>query len=730
MIPIGSRGLSDELISLFGVDVLLPVTPTDETKEFIDTYPHLYFHKWRASIFNEKRCEFVDIRHAVKRVVREVAIGDESILASIVRPVWSPADPLAPLFDVLLGRYPEPTENIIDYPRGICSALKMPDRTIETIIEDKGLSPEFLRLVSPLGLTGFNLSHKRDRFGWLSPGVILGSASDFDDLLLFWNLRAAGASICFYDATAPNRLKPFVEAFLTGVREEQREEPNRVNFWSREAGWPPMSWSPDFDVTGLRPCVCRGDDELIWNGGNIRPSKPQFTMWHRDVVPSYSENDDGAVASFALPDRPFDDDDPQALNQHFVVAVDANQYGSALDDLTFTTPFIPKLNEFYGRNFYFRYDKARAEPGNLGRGAVGIVNSIGSQRLQINAIRVHQWIREFFALFGVTVERSEPGLRCSRLIRQLGGLQGCRALKVRGARELIRKYGPDQSFTRGSAERRIGNFDENTRQIRFSAFEDLHIQRRDQGKLTPGEVFQYLMARGVFRVGLDFKCPNCELPGWIQLDEVKTISTCTYCGHQFDVTPQLKDRDWRYRRSGLFGRGDNQLGGIPVALAIQQLDTSLHDSLLMYSTALEFKSTTSIIEKCEADFVAVVAGAAGIREKPVQILFGEAKTGTPFDADDVRKLGKLSDAVPPNLADTFIMFAKTDLFTENEIRLARTLNTEYHHRVILWSVDELEPYHVYERSEERLGQDGYATTLTDMARVTHRLWLEPTPPAS
>jgi hypothetical protein len=48
-------------------------------------------------------------------------------------------------------------------------------------------------------------------------------------------------------------------------------------------------------------------------------------MWHRDVVPSYLENEDDAVASFALPDRPFDDDDAQALNQDFLVTVDAMQ---------------------------------------------------------------------------------------------------------------------------------------------------------------------------------------------------------------------------------------------------------------------------------------------------------------------------------------------------------------------------------------------------------------------
>src|SRR6202008_3485854 len=151
----------------------------------------------------------------------------------------------------------------------------------------------------------------------------------------------------------------------------------------------------------------------------------------------------------------------------------------------------------------------------------------------------------------------------------LGGVLGCRVLKVRGARELIRAYGPDQSFTRSAGEKYIGNFDEATKQMRFSEFEALCIHSRQRGRLTPGEVLQYMADRGVFRIGLDFKCPNCELSSWIHLAEVKTIAACEYCGHQFSIISQLKDRDWRYRRSGLFGRDDNQLGSIPVALAIQ-----------------------------------------------------------------------------------------------------------------------------------------------------------------
>jgi|SRR5271166_893053 len=183
----------------------------------------------------------------------------------------------------------------------------------------------------------------------------------------------------------------------------------------------------------------------------------------------------------------------------------------------------------------------------------------------------------------------------------------------------------------------------------------------------PAYVLQYLVSRGVFRVGLEFKCPNCELESWMPLDDVKTISACIYCGQHFDVTPQLKDRDWRYRRSGLFGRDDNQLGSIPAALALQQLDTSLRDYLLMYSTALKFTSQAAQIEDCEADFVAVVAGRQNIDQTSVQILLGEAKTSGEIDADDARKLSKLADAIHSEIARTFIMFAKTGTFTPNKV---------------------------------------------------------------
>jgi len=574
---------------------------------------------------------------------------------------------------------------------------------------------------TPLALTGYHISRPRNREGWLNPAIVLGSASDFDDLALLWNLRAAGARAVFFDEAHAARLKSFANAFLETVRTRSLGKPVSINFWSRSDF--SKDWKTELDVRDIQPRLCDARSNALWNNLNIAPNHPRFSLWHRDVVPSYSEAGGEPRASFALPDRPFNDDDVQSLNQKYVVVVDASQYSLSPDaNRTFETPFVPQLNEFYGRNFYFDYNKARAERGRLDQGAIGIITEVSTQRLEISAFSVFEWLRAFFSACGLEIERSEPGLRCTRLISQLGNLQDCRVFKIRGVRELIRRYGVDEHFTRSAAIEVIRDVDPANGTIGFDAFKHLHIEYREGDDLKPPHVLKYLLARRVFRVGLELTCPNCELPSWMHLDDVKTNSTCPYCDQVYDVTLQLADRDWRYRRSGIFGRNDNQLGGIPVALTLQQLSSNVRERLLMYSTALKFRRGSADIEECEADFVAILAGAVRVGESPVQVLVGEGKTHQSFNTDDVRKLGKLADAIPSELARAFIMFSKSDSFTPEEVGLARTLNTRYQRRVILWSRDELEPYYAYERSAGRLGSRQHATTLTDMADNTHELF--------
>lgn len=450
----------------------------------------------------------------------------------------------------------------------------------------------------------------------------------------------------------------------------------------------------------------------IWNGLNLKP--PLMYIEQNSALGIVSDSRGVPSLSFELRPKPFYDD--RALhNQHAVVSVRA-LVPSATEETTFTCPCIPELNQFYGREAYFI-----SIPVRVGRNELGIVTSVTTNDLTIHSVSRRKLVSEIFKAFGMKAEPSDAGRIAMRLIHQMGGIQSCRAFKISGVRTLIERYSPLQSFTRGNATQIIGQNDPTTNLPRFEPYEDLFIESRKGGKLTPHQVFDFLLKRGVFRVGLDLLCPNCELAFWTALDNVLTELTCEYCGRKFDVTTQLKDRSWAFRRSGLFGREDHQQGAIPVALTLQQLDTVLHGDSI-YVTGMKIEPTTASILPCESDFVFV----SELGYSPgVKIAIGECKGRGEITDDDVSKLGRVADAFPTNRVEAFIVFAKAAPFTADEVARCRAAQPPHGRRVILLSDRELEPYFVYERAEQEFDMRSTAVSLEDLALGTHQIYFEP-----
>ena len=237
----------------------------------------------------------------------------------------------------------------------------------------------------------------------------------------------------------------------------------------------------------------------------------------------------------------------------------------------------------------------------------------------------------------------------------MGGIQGCRVFKIEGVRALITDHKPDQCFDRGYACKVIGNFDEDTKRMRFEPLEDLFISTRPgHRKLQPQDAFDKLLLQRVFRVGLELRCPHCELVFWQPLDEVKTDVACAYCSITFDVTRQLRDRNWAYCRSGLFGRNEHNHGGIPVALTLQQLDTQLRSHGMLYTTCLELAPREAAINACETHFVIVTTEFSHHRPHLPQVIIGECKSvGGQVTRDDAEHLRRVTDAFPRNRLNSF-----------------------------------------------------------------------------
>src|SRR5262249_50321998 len=258
--------------------------------------------------------------------------------------------------------------------------------------------------------------------------------------------------------------------------------------------------------------------------------------------------------------------------------------------------------------------------------------------------------RHFFKAFGIAAEVSKPGLICEQLIRQMNGIQGCRVFKIKGVRYLIEQFEPWQDFTRTYAIQTIGD---------IAVYKHLYIEAREEEHLKSLDVFSFLLKRCVFHVGLKLECPTCRLDFWRALDDVQTILTCEYCGKEFNTTLQLRDRNWTYRPSGLFGRGDNQEGSVPVALTLQQLETTLHGGYsIVWLPAMTLEPITAQIEKCETDFVLLCQDWRG----RLKLVIGECKANGKIDGEDVRNLSTVADAFPPDRFDVFLVFSKTSNF--------------------------------------------------------------------
>ena len=441
------------------------------------------------------------------------------------------------------------------------------------------------------------------------------------------------------------------------------------------------------------------------------------------VLAAVGKNSSGLPqVSFQLPPKPFEAEERSLFGEHIVTSVEPGIGLFGNERATIHTLHVPELNEYYGRNYYFEWDKARVEPNGL-----GIISHATRSNLSLSALDVTALIRQVFSVVGIDAQPSKPGLIATRLIQQMGGIQGGRPFKIAGVRDLIEKYRPDQSFTRSGAIQVIRAADDNTDKVTFDTYEKLYIEPRKSGsKLTPDAVLSYLLEKGIFRAGLKFDCPSCRLEFWTSLDDVRTEANCEYCGHKFNITPYLKDRDWAFRRSGLFGRDDHQEGAIPVLLTLQQLNTIFHTHEMFYATAMELKPKQKGAVKlkngqCETDFVVVVPRPNDMK---IDIAIGECKNRKQIEDQDVDNLQAIVDAFSRDRFNVYIIFSKLSQFSEEELIRIRRLNTKYNRRVVLFTPRELEPYFLYERTAAEFDIKKYASRFEDMVNVTEQVFFK------
>lgn len=713
IVPVENEALAVALVEAFRVDALYPIRDDPAIKAFVDKRKHVQWPILHRGIvvaddrYPQSRpfATVLDIYHALVRLHDEYVKDLPQPKLSACLYSWEQADPLGNVLLATLGAYPPVSDIRIDYAGMMKKALVAQEVAISS---NAAVPSDLFQKIYPSKVTEYLLDKSgHGGWGWTEPGLYVGDSQDYGDVVTYWNLRAADIDLYFYDPTHKMRLDPLKDAWLGRLREWAGKSQGEHSWERRIAVWAKtrdVAIPTDVLAENTARCVA---DEHIWNGLNVTP--PMMHFKERSVLAAVSD-DDPPRATFQLPEKPFEDDS-EFMNQHVVVSVHP-LVDVAGESVTFSPPFIPELNEHYGREFYYAYNEARAEPSG-----VGIITTVTTDNLTVTALDVRELVQKTFAAFGVDATPSPAGRVTSRLIQQMGGLQGCRVFKIAGVRRLIEEHKPDQSFIRHKAIQLIGH-DLRLGRKNYDRYEGLCLEYRPGWtQWTPEDALQYLLKKKVFVAGLEFRCPRCQLGFWCGLDDVRSEVRCEYCAARFDVTTQLKDRNWAFRRSGLFGRDDHQGGGMGVSVVLQQMDTALHRNML-FTTGMELSSNAHQIN-CETDLVVLHPEGDGRSG----VVIGECKTRGNIEESDVVNLARVADALPKNRFDVFLLFAKFVPFSAEEIAVCKKAQDRGEPRVILLSDRELEPYRLYELAEkEYVMRHSYASSLKDMACATVEIY--------
>jgi hypothetical protein len=727
-----------ELVEAFRPDFIMSMGTAPEIEAFIKKYPYLLNPFFHEGLFtggpgaDDARAQVLDIHNAI--VAAHRANGWKDITARGIKVVtWDAADPLRDIFLVSFGGYPSTTDCPIDY----LDILKHFSEAADLPCPSGAVVPAeiFDRYV----VSWFSRTHIQSHFrpeGLAQPGYFLGDGTAFDHLVAFWNLRAADHPLLFVDVNHLPRYTDLIPAWRSKIEEivrNRRFEPERtiaVWDWIGAPNEPPdQRHARITGMLGQGPFLICGDSRHY--GISPISRAPMMRIERTSQMGILSQDRGPPKLSFAYGGKPFNGD-LWFHTQHLVASVSfiGGLFGD--DHHTLHPPYVPELNEFAARKMIHLYNRLRLEPGRL-----GIVIDAADEHGSVSAMLVRELFEEIFKHAGYKARPSSSGLLTRQLIAQLGDLQGARVFKIPGVRRLLKQYGPTQAFPLNTAT------DEIKRQVpgdtNFGDFQNIYIEPRERGEqLTPRAVFEYMTAKGLFRIGYELTCPHCQMPSWTSLDHVRQKIQCEMCGKDYDATRQLIREKHQFRRSGVLGKEANNLGAVPVTLTLQQLETNLMRGLMehVYSTSLELTPTVEgAVAEAEVDFVWMASGR--LSSETTELILGECKDrgkdptdprgGDTITQADIDRIRKVADAFPRNRFEVYILISKLAPFTQNEIAAAKTLNSQYHSRVILLTQDQLEPYHIYDRLTGTIKQHARTGSAQQLAATTAMIHF-PAPP--
>jgi hypothetical protein len=312
----------------------------------------------------------VDVSHAIAHIRPQNEDERDKCSHWASQVTWDADDALAHVFMATFGAYSDPDHGS-SYREMFELALTR--RTV-VLTNNDIVSADLAQLVTPSSVTIQGLQRTRYA-GYELPGVYIGDASDIHDCMTYWNLRAAGIQLVFFDPAQRERLAPFVTARLN-ILAHERQSLGRgadIGYWSRGGD----STAPA--ALGERAWMRCSASPVAWNGLNIRPA--QYAVEGTSSLANVEEEGDQVRLTFETRFHSAVDDRLAVHGQMAVLSLRRLALHTR-DDVTLAIPFLPELNQFYSRAVSPGFDQIRAEPDGF-----GMFVSLSQSHVTIQSIR-------------------------------------------------------------------------------------------------------------------------------------------------------------------------------------------------------------------------------------------------------------------------------------------------------------------------------------------------------
>lgn len=542
---------------------------------------------------------------------------------------------LALFWASVFGEYPQHIVEAIDRDFAEALDLSKPEVHADKFFELTEGHVLFPRRITQWATRVLGVNGHRE-----NASIFFMDASSVEDVIDFWNLRASGRPVL------PFPKQFMYEESFRKVLLEFLEEHRRP--WG--------TGSNDFDVASFIPSRHSTMEELERFTETLRPAAEEGTSeflarrmslqhWYPRLWDSWARSRDGGVA------------DVYGKDEDVIEIADAQNLSIQMK------PLIPS----FARAEWFRYgvfcanefdlrlfgaDELLAEvypkvEGNellhaisgfpsasrewrVGRyGLVKLIQGVSGE-----SRRVPQSEQIFFAWLkdrGWEANLSTPGILAKQIYKQLGG-----ATIMLADKDVL---GLIEHMNGGAVSRSGEQKDDRVVSEREASVADVKRKLR-------ANRYEWFLQKGVFKLGLQTKCPNCQRNSWFSMSTLGEFFDCPKCLSKFPAAGNIDQGrgTWFYRTSGPSSVPNFADGAFSVLLTLDALaGRSL--SSRRTTSVLSFEATAPNKTDIEAD-LAMFWRELSHGEDTAGILFAECKSYGLFKSKDFQRMRYLGETFP------------------------------------------------------------------------------------